>query len=154
MYTLASACRHLQSAVVGKSSSTLFKMGWDEYQQIASTYVDDASHALEQVIGLLDMGDDKGVGTDAGLPGEGDLKMKEVIGNAVKRQTGQATISLLESVEEGDVETVSYMLQSGKVSVHDADYDGRTALHIACSLGKLEIAQMLLEQFCAPHTAR
>lgn len=131
-------------------------MGWDEYQQIASTYVDDASRAIEQIIGNLDLGSsDKNQSSDhSASNSESNLKMKETIENAVNRQTGQATISMLDSVSEDDAESVSAMLQSGKATVDDADYDGRTALHVACSLGKVEVAQMLLEQFSASHTVR
>ena len=152
------SCRHLYSAVVGKSSSTLFKMSWDDYQQISATYVDDSSRAVEQVIANLDDSGnvDKSQSSmnSATSVGEGNQKVKSTIEEAVKRQNSESTIAMLDSVAEGDIDKVNSMLQSGKVSVDDADYDSRTALHIACSLNKLEIAKLLLEKYSATHTVR
>ena len=32
-----------------------------------------------------------------------------------------------------------------------ADYDGRTALHLAAAEGHLPVVRMLIEQCCVPH---
>lgn len=133
-------------------------MGWEDYQQIAMTYVDDASRVVTQVIeNLNDSGSvDKSQSAmnSASSVGECKQNVKSTIEDAVKRQNSEATIAMLESIAEGDFEMVDAVLQSGKVCVDDADYDSRTALHVAASLGQVDIARMLLEKYSATYAVR
>ena len=46
----------------------------------------------------------------------------------------------------GDVSLVQQILQSGLLNVNEKVFEGCTALHLACTLGNLEIVKMLVEQ--------
>jgi glutaminase len=50
---------------------------------------------------------------------------------------------------ENDIMSVRMMIRSG-INVNMKDYDGRTALHIACSEGNYEIVKLLLENKADP----
>lgn len=53
--------------------------------------------------------------------------------------------SLIMAVKRGDVQQVRRLLKSGR-RLNDVDTNKRTALHVACGLGKLDIVQLLIEE--------
>jgi len=53
-------------------------------------------------------------------------------------------IKLCVNAARGDADAVQAMLRSGSVKAGDADYDKRTALHIAVAEGHLEVVQLLI----------
>jgi len=50
---------------------------------------------------------------------------------------------MCEAAAEGDVGTVRFMVETG-VSVDAGDYDGRTALHLACAAGSISTTHLLI----------
>lgn len=69
-------------------------------------------------------------------------------GSAASSTRGKPGIELgqlLHAASAGNVEAIKGILQEGKVHVNDADYDGRTALHLACSEGRVDAVRLLLE---------
>jgi ankyrin repeat protein len=54
-------------------------------------------------------------------------------------------VRLMYSANEGDVDGISEVLESG-VSVNFRDVDGRTALHIAACQGLTHVVELLLEK--------
>jgi len=54
------------------------------------------------------------------------------------------TYMLLEASKQGDLHTLKQLLAKG-VDVNSVDYDTRSALHLACSTGNIEITRVLLE---------
>jgi hypothetical protein len=60
--------RHLHTAVVADSSSTLFTLAHDDYEQLCATYVDDAAKAMEAMISVVD--DSGKAGKSQGSHGE------------------------------------------------------------------------------------
>eukprot|EP00270_Netrium_digitus_P006190 TRINITY_DN1849_c0_g1_i1.p1 TRINITY_DN1849_c0_g1~~TRINITY_DN1849_c0_g1_i1.p1 ORF type:complete len:491 (+),score=95.22 TRINITY_DN1849_c0_g1_i1:217-1689(+) len=55
------------------------------------------------------------------------------------------TTRLLFFSSQGNVEGLKHLLSQG-VNVNQTDYDGRTALHLACSEGRKDVVQFLLSQ--------
>ena len=43
--------------------------------------------------------------------------------------------------------TYIFSLQAAGMDMNSADYDGRTALHLACAEGHLNVVKLLVEQF-------
>jgi ankyrin repeat protein len=137
----------------------LFVLAWNDYQQLSSTYVDDAAKVVEQVISMCDNSghaDKSQASLSSAISdsAEGASKVKYTIEAALKRQNNQITINLLEIVADGDIDKVDAVLSCGKVSVDDVDNAGRTALHIACSRGHLDVVKLLLSQYNATHSVR
>ena len=65
-----------------------------------------------------------------------------------KKQTVTETIMFFDlcmAASRGDIQTVKQLLEDG-VDVNYADYDQRTALHIACSDGQIEVAKLLVKE--------
>jgi hypothetical protein len=48
--------RHLYTAVLSDESGTLLVLTYEDYQQLCATYVDDASKAIDVVIGMVQDG--------------------------------------------------------------------------------------------------
>ena len=53
-------------------------------------------------------------------------------------------IAGINAAASGDLETISRLIVKG-LNINDADYDGRTPLHLACQAGHAEVVQFLLE---------
>uniref|UniRef100_A0A336LR31 glutaminase n=2 Tax=Culicoides sonorensis TaxID=179676 RepID=A0A336LR31_CULSO len=66
---------------------------------------------------------------------------------------GLSIVNLLFSAASGDVTALRRHKLSG-MDVTMADYDGRTALHLASAEGNLDCVQFLLEQCSVPHSPR
>ncbi|XP_058459566.1 glutaminase liver isoform, mitochondrial isoform X2 [Malaya genurostris] len=66
---------------------------------------------------------------------------------------GLSVVNLLFSAASGDVTALRRHKLSG-MDITLSDYDGRTALHLACSEGHLECVKFLLEHCGVPHDAR
>lgn len=60
--------RHLYTAVVADTSSTLFTLARDDYEQLCASYVDDADKAMEAMISVVD--DSGKAGKSQGSHGE------------------------------------------------------------------------------------
>lgn len=73
-----------------------------------------------------------------GLHGKKDPR---VDANAVRRNLG---VDLCWAASEGDLAGIKRLLISG-ASLDDADYDGRTALHLAAAEGQLEVVRYFLD---------
>ena len=69
----------------------------------------------------------------------------------VNKSIGRHTTSfksaevLCHAAASGDAKKVRVLLHKNKVDVNAADYDKRTALHLAASEGQYEIVKILLE---------
>ena len=57
----------------------------------------------------------------------------------------EAAGMLCDFTQRGDIDKTVQLLDAG-CSVNAADYDGRTALHLACSEGNLQIVTKLIER--------
>uniref|UniRef100_A0A8D8PAE0 glutaminase n=10 Tax=Culex pipiens TaxID=7175 RepID=A0A8D8PAE0_CULPI len=66
---------------------------------------------------------------------------------------GLSVVNLLFSAASGDVTALRRHKLSG-MDITLSDYDGRTALHLACSEGHLECVKFLLEHCGVPHDAK
>lgn len=53
---------------------------------------------------------------------------------------------LCEKAAIGDLETIKRFVEYGNVNVNEYNYDGRTALHLACSEGHLDIVKYLVSK--------
>lgn len=84
--------------------------------------------------------------------------IKSDIGNASSNsssrggsRTGIELGQLLHAAALGEVGAIKGLLDEGIVDVNQADYDGRTALHLAASEGKVEAVRALLERGADPN---
>ena len=51
----------------------------------------------------------------------------------------------IQAASDGDVKEIVALLEFGNVDLNAGDYDGRTALHLACGEGRLEVVKLLCE---------
>jgi hypothetical protein len=65
--------RHINTATVAEGSTMLFVLSYEDYQQLGSTYVDDAAQVMELIIDLTNdtgkAGKSQGSGTSSGSHG-------------------------------------------------------------------------------------
>ena len=155
--------RHLYTAVVGPSTTTLFKLAYDDYKELAASYVDDAERVIEQMISQVEGGAQDGKSASAShVSGDSILSnpagvqgnVTATITAAVKRKSSQLVAAFLEAVAENSVARVNAMLESGKVGADDMDENRRTALHIAAGRGHLELCTVLLRNHGATADVR
>ena len=62
--------------------------------------------------------------------------------------TSESAGMLCDFTQKGDIDKTTQLLDAG-CPVNAADYDGRTALHLACSEGNLQIVTKLVERSAA-----
>lgn len=53
---------------------------------------------------------------------------------------------LIEAANAGNIEVAKALLEFGTFDINQGDYDQRTALHLACSEGRLRMVELLLKQ--------
>ena len=80
--------------------------------------------------------------------------MRKIIDGAMKRRTEQRVVMFLDAVSRQDLKTMHEILETDKVDVDESDYDSRTALHIAASMGHRAIVRILIERYNASHTVK
>jgi hypothetical protein len=154
--------RHLYTATVGKASTSLFKLTYEDYQQLSASYVDDADIAITQVISNLEASGGAANKSQSsvestGLSGDNlsnASKVRKTINAAIKRQSTQMVASFLDFVAENDLTKMEEVLDAGKLGVDDMDDGGRTALHIACSRGHLDAVRLLMDKYTATQHVR
>jgi ankyrin repeat protein len=76
---------------------------------------------------------------------EGHTKVAKLIrdkGGELMWDEGKESGELCELARAGDLERVQLLLDSG-CNANAADYDKRTCLHLACSVGNLRIVEVL-----------
>eukprot|EP01119_Soliformovum_irregulare_P025643 TRINITY_DN9559_c0_g1_i1.p1 TRINITY_DN9559_c0_g1~~TRINITY_DN9559_c0_g1_i1.p1 ORF type:complete len:507 (+),score=134.35 TRINITY_DN9559_c0_g1_i1:89-1522(+) len=71
--------------------------------------------------------------------------------SSLERQNSETsmeeTVKLIDmcyAAGKGDVNEVKKIIKSKKVDVNATNYDGRTALHVACSEGRIEVVNLLI----------
>ena len=57
----------------------------------------------------------------------------------------------IQAASEGDQEEVRALLEFGNIDLDEGDYDRRTALHLACGEGRLEIVELLCNAGADPN---
>jgi len=69
--------------------------------------------------------------------------------NPIRRDDDEEVSSLLFAAYENDISTIHSLLMR-KLDLNISDYDGRTALHIACSEGHTEVVKFLMKHGANP----
>lgn len=72
----------------------------------------------------------------------------------MRRRTEQSVVRFIDAVSNQDLRKMHEMLESGTVDVDESDYDLRTALHIAASMGHRATVRILIERHSASHTVK
>lgn len=144
--------RHIYTACVGKAPATLFALGHDDYQQICSTYVEDASKVTDEVIHGADGSGAHGksqasAGSTTSASLEASSAAKQRVEDAIRRQTEAQVVALIDAAAVNDSKAVSKILDSGKLDVDESNYDCRTAAHVAATIGNKEIAKLILGKY-------
>lgn len=67
-----------------------------------------------------------------------------------KEQTTSISSLLCEAAADGDSDRITQLLQKG-AKVNQPNYDGRTALHLACSNGHLDTVKLLIQHGASVH---
>jgi len=78
-------------------------------------------------------------------------KVKRVLDVAKVKKHNEKTVAMVDAASKNDTKEVARILTSGDVEVDEGDYDDRTALHLACSEGHMEMVVMLLDIYRADH---
>jgi ankyrin repeat protein len=149
--------RHLFTACVGKTSSTLFTLPSDSYQHVCSTYLDDASKVVEAVIQTVASGGSAGKSQASGTSQSslhGSRYAQQKVNEEIRRHTEQYAAAYIDAAAQNDIVAVSRFLDSGRVDVDESDYDERTALHLAASNGHAGLVRLLVERYGASHTLK
>jgi ankyrin repeat protein len=93
--------------------------------------------------------DEKGNDLETDVQGDEEdadrIKMRQTIKDTVKRRNEQAFNALVRAGVSGDFEEVRRMLRKG-VDVNQANYDGRTVLHMAAVEGNYRVVELLLNE--------
>jgi ankyrin repeat protein len=148
--------RHIYTAMVGKATAMLFVLSYDDFKQLAATYVDDHSTLMEALVSLSEANSNparsaKSAQTIDSMASDGEARVRKRVEDAMKRRAEQHIVKFLDAVHRKDMKVLHDMLETGKVDVDESDYDFRTALHIAASNGHKAVLRCLIEIYSASH---
>eukprot|EP00741_Cyanophora_paradoxa_P015539 tig00020902_g15000.t1 len=77
--------------------------------------------------------------------GDGRRSVHEIVRQAKEKREQEKTVAMLTEAHKGNLEGVKRYLAMD-VDVDSADYDGRTALHLAASDGHIDIIHLLIDR--------
>lgn len=63
-------------------------------------------------------------------------------------------LRFIDAVSKQELKTMHEMLEAGQVDVDESDYDLRTAMHVAASMGHRATVRILVERYNASHTVQ
>lgn len=112
--------RHLHTACVGRTMATVFMLPYNDYKQLAATYVDDDTAILVSLANSVQpttsqppLSRTRNRETGRERPAHVIQKVEQ----AMERRTKQHVVKLLHAVAENDLQLVKDMIDSGKVLV-------------------------------------
>eukprot|EP00238_Polyblepharides_amylifera_P001694 CAMPEP_0196573526 /NCGR_PEP_ID=MMETSP1081-20130531/3415_1 /TAXON_ID=36882 /ORGANISM="Pyramimonas amylifera, Strain CCMP720" /LENGTH=635 /DNA_ID=CAMNT_0041891265 /DNA_START=41 /DNA_END=1948 /DNA_ORIENTATION=- len=137
-------------------TATLFCLRKQDWHQLAKLYQEEEEQVVKNTLSSWDL-------TRSGKSGQShgssscttstvdtlaldDLnKVMMVLDHAKKKKHNEKVVEMVAAASKNNIKEVSRILTSGDVDVNEADYDQRTALHLACSEGHAEMTLMLLD---------
>lgn len=119
------------------TASTCLVMAKNDFSVIMKEHPDVLDRLQRNAMGRLRQLDDPLV-----------AKIESIQATQTQRQVALAA-DLFFAAADGELAIVREALEEGGVDINVADYEGRTALHIAASAGQLAVVQFLLERKAA-----
>lgn len=88
----------------------------------------------------------------AGLPKSGSEWIAQTEDNILRMHIGPTVVRLLAAARDGDLETITAILDSGVVEASCQGVDGESPLHAACFAGQIDVVRLLTLTYDAdPH---
>lgn len=112
--------RHLHTACVGRTMATVFMLPYNDYKQLAATYIDDDAAVLVSLANSVQPMTSQPRLARAGNRAAVQQSPAHVIKKveqAMERRTKHHVVKLLHAVAENDLQLVKGMIDSGKVAV-------------------------------------